>query len=109
MVEVVVEVGVGLDETERDTLAELEVRLALAPAVDLEALGQPGQRASRSLTRSATCSSAPRSRGPSAAKSVSFPRRASAPTSVKASVRSTTCIPRCAMAKPATASRSASQ
>ena len=50
--------------------------------------------ASRSMTRSATCLSAPCSRGPSASNSVSFPARASEPTSVNASVRSITCIPR---------------
>ena len=44
VVEVVVEVGVGLDETERDAFAELEVRLALAPPLDLEAVRQLGQR-----------------------------------------------------------------
>src|SRR5205085_416911 len=55
--------------------------------------GSLANASSRSFTRSATCFSAPRSRGPSAAKSVSLPRRASDPTSVKASVRSMTCIP----------------
>jgi hypothetical protein len=74
VVEVVVEVGVGLDETERNTFAQLEVRLALAPPLDLEVGRQLGERLVE--------------------KSVSFPRRASAPTSVNASVRSITCIPR---------------
>ena len=60
-------------------------------------------------TRSATCLSAPCSRGPSAANSVSFPRRASEPTRVKASVRSTTCMPRREVAKSAIRSRSATQ
>ena len=34
----------GLDEADRDAFAELEVRLALAPALDLEALRQSGER-----------------------------------------------------------------
>ncbi len=59
--------------------------------------------------RQATCFNAPCSRGPSAAKSVSFPRRASDPTSVNASVRSMTCMPRFAIAKSAIVSRSATQ
>ena len=45
VVEVVVEVGVCLDETERDAFCQLEVRLALAPPLDVEAFGQLGQRA----------------------------------------------------------------
>ena len=44
MVEVVVEIRLRLDEAERDALAELEVRLALAPALDVEAVGQLGER-----------------------------------------------------------------
>ena len=64
---------------------------------------------SRFETRSATCLSAPCSRGPSAPKSVSLPRRASEPTSVNASVRSTTCIPSRSVTKPAIRSRSATQ
>src|SRR5262249_39100655 len=71
--------------------------------------GSSASAGSRWRTRRATCSSAPRCRGPSAAKSVSFPRLASAPTSVNASVRSITCIPRWPTTKSATASRSASQ
>ena len=45
MVEVVVEVGLGLDEPERDALCQLEVRLALAPPLDLEVVGQLSKRA----------------------------------------------------------------
>ena len=48
----------------------------------LEPGGSSASAASRSETRRATCSSAPRSRGPSASKSVSLPRRAFEPTSV---------------------------
>ena len=44
----------------------------------------------RRATRSVTCLSAPCSRGPSASKSVSLKRRASAPSSVNRSVRSIT-------------------
>ena len=44
MVEVVVEIGLGLDETERDAFAQLEVRLTFAPALDREPVGKPGQR-----------------------------------------------------------------
>src|SRR5712691_1466720 len=69
--------------------------------------GSTESAASRLETRSATCLSAPCSRGPSAPKSVSFPRRASEPTSVNRSVRSITCIPRCSVAKSAIESRSA--
>ena len=64
---------------------------------------------SRLETRSATCLSAPRSRGPSASNSVSLPRRASDPTSVNASVRSMTCMPRWLVTKSAIGSRSATQ
>ncbi len=42
--------------------------------------GSAARAASRSETRSATCLIAPRSRGPSASKRVSFPRRAFEPT-----------------------------
>src|SRR5204862_4059175 len=55
------------------------------------------------------CLRAPRSRGPSASKSVSLPRRASEPTSVNRSVCSITCMPTCAVTKSAIGSRSATQ
>ena len=58
----------------------------------------------------ARCASrAPWSRGPSASKSVTFPRRASAPSSVKRSVRSISCMPSCEVRTSAIASRSATQ
>ena len=59
--------------------------------------------------RQATCLSAPRSRGPSAANRVSLPRRASEPTSVNASVRSMTCMPSFDVKASAMESRSATQ
>src|SRR5205823_7431098 len=52
---------------------------------------------------------APGSRGPSASKNVSFPRRASDPASVNRSVRSITCMPRCSVTKSTSGSRSATQ
>ncbi len=64
---------------------------------------------SRLDTRRATCFSAPCSRGPSAAKSVSLPRRASEPTSVNLSVRSMTCMPSRVVTNSAMGSRSATQ
>ncbi len=64
---------------------------------------------SRLETRSATYFKAPRSRGPSAAKSVSLPRRASEPTSVNLSVRSMTCMPSRVVTNSAIGSRSATQ
>ena len=79
-----------------------------AAGVDLEPVGQPLQGGGqRSRTRSTTRSSAPGSRGPSAANSVSLPRRASTPTSVNSSVRSTMCMPRWAQRGPRGVSRSA--
>ena len=66
-------------------------------------------RRSRSVTSMPTSASGPRSRSPSAANSVSLPRRASAPTSVNASVRSISCIPTCVVRKSASRSRSATQ
>src|SRR6187551_1019388 len=71
--------------------------------------GRSARAVSRSETRSATCFRGPRSRGPSSAKRVSFPRRASEPTSVNASVRSTTCMPAPPVRKSAIRSRSATQ
>jgi hypothetical protein len=44
VVEVVVELGVRFHQTDRDTFPELEVRLALAPPLDLEAVRQLGER-----------------------------------------------------------------
>ena len=70
--------------------------------------GAPGA-GGRSETRRASRAQRtglPRSFG---AKSVSLPRRASAPISVKLSVRSMTCIPRCSETKLAIASRSSVQ
>ena len=66
----------------------------------LEPAGQLGERARPGRRRAARrATSAPGSRGPSAANSVSLPRRASAPTSVKSSVRSITCMPRCSQSE----------
>src|SRR4029077_18651150 len=73
------------------------------------ALGRSAVARSRSETRSATCLKAPCSRGPSAVNRVSFPRRASEPTSVNASCRSMTCIPTCSVRKSTIGSRSATQ
>src|SRR5262245_53654120 len=44
VVEVVVEVGLGLDEPEHDAFAELEIRLAFAPSLDLETVRQLRER-----------------------------------------------------------------
>src|SRR5262245_3443274 len=55
------------------------------------------------------CFNAPRSRGPSASKSVSFPRRAFVPTSVNLSVFSITCIVSRSVTKSVIGSRSATQ
>src|SRR5919106_1586500 len=60
-------------------------------------------------TRSPIRSSAPRCRRPSASNSVSFPSLASTPTSVKVSVSSIACIPRCSHRKPASSSRRSTQ
>ena len=102
---------VGLDEPEAHAFAaDVEVGLAVARALELEvrpAAPPAPRRDSRPGTRRA--SSAPRSRGPSASNRVILPRRAFEPSSVNRSVRSMTCIPRCAVTKSATASRSASQ
>ena len=109
VIEVVVDVGRGLDEPEAHTFRPLDVRLTVARTVDLEIGGSSANAASRSATRNATWSSAPRSLGPSASNSVILPRRAFDPSSVKRSVRSMTCMPRCAVTKSAIASRSATQ
>ena len=44
VIEVVVEVGLGLDEAERDAFCHLEVRLALTPPLDLEVVRQLRER-----------------------------------------------------------------
>ena len=97
VVDVVVEVGVGhLDQAQAEALGCVEGGEPVAACA--RSRGPPGSApsaASRSRTRSTTRTSAPGSRGPSAANSVSLPRRASAPTSVKSSVRSISCMPRC--------------
>ena len=63
MVEVVLDVRRRLDETEAHAFGDVEVRLALARRIDREPVRQFCERVVEPETRSATCSSAPRSRG----------------------------------------------
>ena len=94
VVDVVLDTVAGLDQAEPEPPGA--TKCAAAP--DRSTRGLPEARAtavSRSWTRSPTRRSTPGSRGPSAANSVSLPRRASEPTSVNRSFRSITCIPRC--------------
>src|SRR4051794_13214617 len=83
-------------------------RVATSPS--REASSSAGSRsiaAARSPTRRTTRTRAPMSRGPGASNRVSLPSRASTPTSVKASVRSISCMPRCSQSSAAWRSRSA--
>ena len=93
VVEVVVDLGLRLDDVRRVSPSPTSCEAARSP----------------SFTRNVTCLSAPCSRGPSSSKSVSLKRRASAPSSVKRSVRSIVCMPRSAISRSAIASRSATQ
>ena len=101
VVEVVLDVGRRLDE--RDPDAAACSKTSGVPS------GSCARAAARSETRSATCAKAPCSRGPSASNSVSLPRRASLPISVKLSSCAITCMPRCRSRNAATGSRSATQ
>ena len=79
VVEVVLGLGLRLDETDVQALAELEL-----PSVPG---GSSARAAARFETRSPTCFSGPGVRGPSASKNVSLPRRASVPISVNCPAR----------------------
>ena len=111
MVDVVLDLGVRhLDEPEPEALGRLEGRDAVGAAVD--AAARRATRSARGRGRTPAAPPAPAARAHAGPR----PRTASAcraghrtPTSVNASVRSTTCIPVCAQRKSASGSRSATQ
>ena len=88
MVEVVGDALVDLDEGQPEPLARVQLGAAVPRGRPRRPAGSAASASSRSKTRRPTPARTPASRGPSAAKSVSLPRRASEPTSVNRSVRS---------------------
>ena len=86
MVEVVVDAGRTLDERDEDPLADLEHVL--------RAIGQHGAGRREIGDAQADMVRRPGSRGPSASNSVSLPRRASEPISVKFASSAMRCMPR---------------
>ena len=92
VVEVVGDALVDLDKGEPEALRPPRARRPSTRSTATSG-GNAASASSRSKTRSPIRASTPGSRGPCSAKSVSFPWRASEPTSVNLSVRSMTCMP----------------